>query len=163
MMNSGTVSRDSGGSYRQLFQRSSSPTQLKKNASERSQPGILIFSCGKKLLYMNRRAMELAGHPDPTEIGPGTDIPLVSIQEFRLMIQQTLDQRKEAGNWEPFESEGTVFDVARKLLISGFGIANQESYDHSRIVIVLDEIGYQEKDRSRQAPASQANTLCAAP
>ena len=115
------------------------------------------------MLYINRRAMELAGHLDPTEIGPGTDIPLVSIQEFRLMIQQTLDQRKKAGIWEPFESEGTVFDVACKLLIRGFGIPNQDSYDHSRIVIVLDEVGSQRTDMSRQSPDGNSSILYAVP
>jgi hypothetical protein len=136
---------------------------LKENASERSQPGILIFSYGQKLLHMNRRAMELTGHLDPMETGPGTDIPLISIQEFRVMIQQTLDQRKEAGIWGSFESNGTVFDVARKLLMRGFGIANQDSYDHSRIVIVRDEIGHQSDNRSRQAPASYSNIICPVP
>lgn len=162
-MNSGTVSQDRQESYRQPFQRSSSLTQLKETASERSQPGILIFSYGQKLLHMNRRAMELTGHLDPMETGPGTDIPLVSIQEFQVMIQQTLDQRKEVGLGGSFESKGTVFDVARKLLIRGFGIANQDSYDHSRIVIVLDEIGGQREDRSRQAPDAYSSIRCSGP
>ena len=163
MMNSGTVSLDRRGSCQQPSQRSSSLSQVKKRPSERSRPGILIFSYVKQLLYMNRRAVELTGHLDQTEIGPGNDIPLVSIQEFRAMIQQTLDQRKKVGIWGSFESEGTVFDVARKLLIRGFGIANQDSYDHSRIVIVLDEVGSQRTDMSQQAPDGYSSIRYAVP
>ena len=163
MMNSGTVSWDRRGSYRQPSQRSSSLSQLKKRPSERSRPGILIFSYGQELLHMNRRAMELTGHLDPTKIGPGNDIPLVSIQEFRVIIQKSLDQRKEAGIWGSFESEGTVFDVARNLMIRGFGIADQDSYDQSRIVIVLDEVGSQRTDMSWQAPDGYSGILYSAP
>ena len=163
MMNSGTVSLDRRGSCQQPSQRSSSLSQVKKRPSERSRPGILIFSYVKQLLYMNRRAVELMGHLDQTEIGPGNDIPLVSIQEFRVMIQQTLDQRKKVGIWGSFESKGTVFDVARKLLIRGFGIANQDSYDHSRVVIVLDEVGSQKTDMSQQTPDGYSSIRYAVP
>ena len=99
MMNSGTVIQDRRGSYRQPSQRSCPPSQIKKRPSEHSRPGILIFSYDTHLLYMNPRAIELTGHLDPTDIGPANDISLVSIQEFRVMIQQTLDQRKKAGIW----------------------------------------------------------------
>lgn len=160
MMNSGIVRRHRQGSYRQFFQRASALTPLMTHASDDSPPGILVFSYGLKLLHMSRRAMELTGHFDQTDIGPGTYIPLESIQDFLGMIQQTLDQRKEADMWGSFESNGTIFDVAHKLLISGFGIANQDPYDHSRIVIVLDEIGSHNKDRPRQTPASPAITRC---
>ncbi|MEO5955527.1 MAG: hypothetical protein ABIR36_07545 [Nitrospiraceae bacterium] len=163
MMNSGTVSRDRRGSYGQPSQRSCPLLQMKKLPHERSQPGILIFSYEKHLLYMNRRAIELTGHLDPTEIGPGNDFPLESIQEFRVMIQQSLDQRKKSGMWGSFESEGTVFDVACKFLIRGFGIPNQDSYDHSRIVIVLDEVGSQRTDTSRQSPDGHSSILYAVP
>ncbi len=161
-MNSGTVSRDCRRSYQQPSQRLSSLSQMKR-PSERSRPGILIFSYGQHLLYMNRRAIELTGHLDPTDIGPGHDIPLVSMQEFRVMIQQTLDQRKTAGIWESFESEGTVFDVAHKLLIRGFGVPNQDSFDLSRIVIVLDEVGSQKTDMSRPVPDGYSSILYAVP
>ena len=163
MMNNGTVIQDRRGSYRQPSQRSCSLSQMKKRPSEHSRPGILIFSYGGHLLYMNRRAIELTGHVDPTEIGPGTDFPLESIQEFRVMIQQTLDQRNKSGIWGSFESEGTVFDVARKLLIRGFGIPYQDSYDDSRIVIVLDGVGNQKTDMSRQAPDGYSSICYAVP
>lgn len=162
-MNSGTVSRDCRRSSQQPSQRPCSLSHMKKRPSERSRPGILIFSYGQHLLYMNRGAIELTGHLDPTDIGPGHDIPLVSIQEFRVMIQQTLDQRKTAGIWESFESEGAVFDVAHKLLIRGFGVPNQDSFDLSRIVIVLDEVGSQKTDMSRLAPDGYSSILYAVP
>lgn len=162
-MNNGTVSRDRQVSYRQPFQRSSALTPLMAHVSEDSPPGILVFSYGRKLLHMSQRAKELTGHFDQTDIGPGTYIPLGSIQDFLVLIQQTLDQRKEAGTWGSFESNGTIFDVACKLLISGFGIANQDSYDHSRIVIVLDEIGHHKTYGSRHARTIHAVTLCSAP
>jgi hypothetical protein len=103
---------------------------------------------------MNRRAMELTGHLDQTEIGPPTDIPVASVQALRTAILTTLDQRKEANIWGSFEWEGVAFDVARNITIRGFGIADRDSHDYTRIVIVLDEIGLQGEDKSSRSRPS---------
>ena len=125
-MNNGTASRYPRGSYLRRVQRLSSPKPVERSASERSRPGILIFSHRQQLLHMNRRAMELTGHLDQTEIGPTNDIPVASVQALRTAILTTLDQRKEANIWGSFELEGAVFDVARNITIRGFGIADRE-------------------------------------
>jgi hypothetical protein len=154
MMNKGTASRYPHGSYLRHVQRLSSLKPVKRSASERSLPGILIFSHRQQLLHMNRRAMELTGHLDQTEIGPPTDIPVASVQALRTAILTTLDQRKEANIWGSFEWEGVAFDVARNITIRGFGIADRDSHDYTRIVIVLDEIGLQGEDKSSRSRPS---------
>ena len=154
MMKNGTASRYRQGSYLRRGQRLSSLKPVERSASERSLPGILIFSHRQQLLHMNRRAMELTGHLDQREIGLTNDIPVASVQELRTAILTTLVQRKEANIWGSFELEGAVFDVARNIMIRGFGIADRDSHDHSRIVIVLDEIGLQGEDKaSRSRPS----------
>ena len=154
MMNNGTASRYPRGSYLRRVQRLSSLKPVERSASERSRPSILIFSHRQQLLHMNRRAMELTGHLDQTEIGSTNDIPVASVQALRTAILTTLDQRKEGNIWESFELEGAVFDVARNITIRGFGIADRDSHDRSRIVIVLDEIGLQGEDKaSRSRPS----------
>jgi hypothetical protein len=152
-MDSGTAIRDGHESYVRRIQELSSPEPGAKSAVQRSTPGILIFSRRQQLLHTNRRALELMGHFDETEIGPATDIPLASVQELRIVIQKTLDQRKEANISESFELESATFDVGRKVLIRGFGIANRNSHDDSRIVFVLDSVGHQEDHKAQQAPA----------
>lgn len=163
MMNRRTVNRDGQESERRPLQRPTFSAQSREGASTPSQPGILIFSYGQKLLHISRRAMEFTGRLDPAEFGPDDEIPLAPVQKFRVMIQKTLDERTQAGLWGSFESDGTVFDVARKLMIRGFGIANQHSHDHSRIVIVLDEVNHQRAGRTRQAPDVSSNIRSSVP
>jgi len=116
---------------------------------EGAQPGILIFSQKLQLIHINTRAFELMGHLEQTEIGPDTPIPLTSVQELRLVLLKTLNQRKEADLWDPFELDGATYDVGRRLLIRGFGIADRKSFEDSRIVIVLEQAGL----RKEYAPA----------
>lgn len=162
MMNGGTVIRDDHES--QWHGEGPSPFRpAAKSVPIRSHPGILIFSRGRQLLHMNRRALELTSHLNETEVGPANHIPLASMHELRTVIQKTLDHRKEVNLWESFELESAVFDVARKILVRGFGIADRNSYDDSRIVIVLDDLGLrgEQKDPQPSAPVFHCKVRCA--
>lgn len=150
-MNDEVVVRDGPKSYLRLIaQRMYSSGPDATGALVRSQPGILIFSRKQQLLHVNRRTLELIGHLDQSEIGPVNDIPLASLQELRIVIQKTLDHRKEANIWEPFELSGVTFDAGRKILIRGFGIADRDSYDDSLIVILVENVGLRQKHKIQQ-------------
>jgi hypothetical protein len=90
---------------------------------------------------MNRRALELTGHLSQAEIGPVNDIPLVPVHELQILIQEALDYRKEANIWGLFELKRVIFDAGRRILVRGFGIADRNTHDDPRIVIVLEEVG----------------------
>ena len=127
----------------------------------RSRPGILIFSRRRQLLVMNRRALELTGQLNQTEIGqteigPVNDIRPASMHQLSAQIQKTLDHRREVDIWELFELKRTLFEAGRKIMVRGFGIADRNSSNDSRIVIVLEEVGPRQEpklSRGRRRPS----------
>ncbi|HWF60811.1 MAG TPA: hypothetical protein VN666_10960 [Nitrospira sp.] len=118
---------------------------IPQNDSEHYQPGILMFSCGQKLLQVNRRALELTGHLDQTEIGTVCEIHSAPVRELRDAIQAALDHRRAANIWEPFELKRVLFEARRRILVRGLGLADRSSHEDSRIVIVLEELGLQQE------------------
>ena len=116
------------------------------------RPGILIFSRRQKLLHVNRRALELTGHLDQAEREPVSEIHAASVHELRNAIQAALDHRRDANIWELFELKRVLFEARRKILVRGFGLADRDSHDDSRIVIVLEELGLR---RERSEPERQ--------
>jgi hypothetical protein len=105
------------------------------------RPWILIFSRREKLLYLNRRAFELTGHRNQTEIGAVCEIHSTPVSELRSAIQAGLDHRRNVDIWELFELKRVLVEVGHRILMRGFGLANRNSHDDSCIVIVLEELG----------------------
>lgn len=117
-----------------------------KSTPVRSRPGILVFSRGRQLLHMNSQVLGLTGCLNQTEIGSVHNIRSAPVRELSAQIQETLDHRRKANIWETFELKRVIFETERKILVRGFGVADRNSHDASRIVIVLEEID------CRQAP-----------
>jgi hypothetical protein len=138
MMNDGTVIRDGQESHMRCEQ-GLSPLSRARRVHLRARPSILVFSRGRQLLHMNSRALELTGHLNQAEIGLVHDIRSAPVRELSAQIQETLDHRSEANIWEIFELKRVIFETERKILVRGFGIADRNSYEDSRIVIVLEE------------------------
>lgn len=125
------------------------------NDAVRYRSGILIFSRGQRLLYANRRALELTGHLDQAESGTVSEIHSAPVCEFRNAIQAALDHRRAANIWEPFKLKRVLFEGRRKLLVRGFGLSDPSFHDNSHIVIVLEELGFRQE---RCDPESQVMT-----
>jgi hypothetical protein len=85
---------------------------------------------------VNRRALELTGQLDPSEIEPVHSGPVCKL---RNVIQAALDHRRNADIWELFEVKRVIFETERKILVRGFGLSDRKVLDYSRIVIVLEE------------------------
>ena len=153
MMNGETMIRDGDESHMWRGQGLSSLEPSVKNAFQRSAVGILIFSLRQELLHMNRRALKLIDHLGHSEIRPVNDIPSGPVHVLRALIRETLDRCKEANIWEPFELKSLAFESGRKILIRGFGLADRHSYDHSRIVIILEEVGRGQKQEAQESLA----------
>ncbi len=115
------------------------------NDRVRYRCGILIFSREQKLLHANHRALELAGHLDQADIGTVCEIHSAPVRELRNAIQAALDHRRSADIWEPFKLRRVLLEGRRKLHVRGIGLAHRSSPDHSRIVIVLEELALRQE------------------
>ena len=109
--------------------------------SQAARPGILIYSRRTQMLHCNRRALELTGQLNQGGLSSLNTAALGPVENLRILIEESLDHRKAANLWELFELKRVIFDAGRKILIRGFGLANQKSHNDSRIVIVLEEGG----------------------
>jgi len=163
MMNDGTVLRGGHESHVWREQELSYSEPSANGASARSRPGILIFSRGQQLLHMNSRALELTGHLLQTEIGPVHDIRSVPVRELSAQIQEMLDRWREASIWEIFELKRVIFEAERKILVRGFGLADRNSHDDSRIVIVLEEDGHRQGHKAQPTRSSLPKTFASSP
>jgi len=130
-----------------------SPAPSTRSASQSLSPGIPVFSQTRRLLHMNRRALELTGHLNQAEIGPVNDVRSAPVRELSAQIQEALDSRREANIWELFELKRFIFEAGRRILVRGFGLADRNSHDDSRIIIVLEEVSLRQEYKARQAPA----------
>jgi hypothetical protein len=163
MINKGTVIRDGHQSHVRREHGLSLSEPSAKGASARSRPGILIFSRGQQLLHINSRALELTGPLKQAEIGPVHDIRSAPVRELSAQIQETLDHRRETNIWEIFELKRVIFETERKILVRGFGLADRNSHDDSRIVIVLEEVGHRQEHKAQPTPVFSSKSLYAVP
>jgi len=153
MRNDGTVIRDGHASQVWRGQGLSSGEPSAERASVQSLPGILLFSHRGEVLHMSRRALDLIGHLNQVAFGPDHDRRAALVRELLAQIQETLAHRKAANIWDAFELKRVIFEAGCKILVQGFGLANQDSYNDSRIVIVLEEVGRRQEHKAQQASA----------
>jgi hypothetical protein len=165
MPTDGTMIRDGHESHVGRGPGLSSGEPSMESAPVRSQPGLLIFSHCGHLLHMNRRALNLIGDLNQKEIGPDHDVRSTLVRELLIQIQETLARRKAANIWDLFELKRVIFEVGRKVLIRGLGLATQDSYYNSHIVIVLEEIGRRQEHMAQQGSARTfaSESHCAVP
>ena len=119
----------------------------------------MVFSHRRHLGHMNRRALELTGHLDQGETGPATVTLRGRVSELRVQIEDILDYRRNADIWELFEMKRDMVEAGRKILLRGFGLADRNSKDNARIVIVLEEIGF--RQTAAQVRSSESRPLIA--
>ena len=105
-----------------------------------SRLGILVFSRRGQLLHINRRALRLSDHLKQAAIRSVDEICGEVVHQLRLNIEETLDHRRAAGIWEPFEVKRVIVEAGSTLQVRGFGLANRNSFENSHIVIVLEEV-----------------------
>lgn len=154
MMNNGIVQGDVSESAAPRVPGSSGIGPFVSGDGRETRPGILIYSHSRKLLHMNRRAMELTGHLDRTDAEPINKLRSASVHELRQNIQETLDHRRLANISELFELKRFLFEAGRTIQVRGFGLAGRYSDEDSRIVIVLEEIEHSQDLQRVQDPAT---------
>ena len=117
-----------------------SPKSMGGIPQKTTSPGILVFSRTKQLLHVNRRALELTGHIGQVERGAVNFVLSTSVSELRADVLEGLDSRAEEGIGEQFEVWRMVCERGQRMLLRGFGLPNPNSHDHSRIVLLLEEL-----------------------
>jgi len=153
MMNGGDWKRSHHEQHVRHGQRLSSPAPSTRSASQHSTPGILVFSHTGQLLHMNRRALDMAGYLNQAETGPVTMTLSRLVIELRVQIQDTLDSRRGTNVWELFELKRFLSEFGRKIVLRGFGLPNRNSIDHSRVIIILEEVSLEQERAASQARA----------
>ena len=143
-MNDGARKRDGNEAHEKLGHELSLSAPSTRSAFHRSSPGILVFAHRRHLGHMNRRALELTGNLDQAETGPAALTLPGQVSELRGQIQHILDYRRNADIWELFELKRDMIEAGRRILLRGFGLADRNSKDNARIVIVLEEIGFRQ-------------------
>ncbi len=116
-------------------------TQNGRLPREARSPGILVLASTMKILYVNRRAWELAGLAG--QVGPwdSSDQALPPVlAEVCAIVRTALEARAESGQPDQFEYKRVIGEFGRRVQIHGFGLPNRLSFLQSRIVIVLDEL-----------------------
>ena len=144
-MNGESVARDGHRSHVQCGQEVPLSEPSVTGAAVRSRPGILIFSRRQQLLHVNRRAWELIGHLDQTEIGPISDMRLALVRELCAQIQEALALRKNGHIRERVEIKRYISDSARTITLRGFGLPDRNGLEDSRSVILVEESGLQQE------------------
>ncbi len=155
MMNNGSVLGDVSESTAPRVPGMSGIGPFVSGDGRGTRPGILIYSHSRKLLHMNRRAMELTGHLDRTDAEPINKLRSASVHELRQNIQETLDHRRLSNISELFELKRFLFEAGRTIQVRGFGLAGRYSDEDSRIVIVLEEIEPSQELQRVQASATE--------
>lgn len=118
-----------------------------------TNPGILVFSRTMELLHVNRRAMELTDQSEKGATAATRCVPSRPVLEVCAEVQQALNPYVEAGTWVPVEVRKIISSPERWILVRGFGLLDRNAIDHSRIVIVLDEVVFGEKHRNQPSQA----------
>jgi DNA-binding CsgD family transcriptional regulator len=108
-------------------------------ADKRAGPGILILSTSGHLLYKDRRAWELCAELDQSAEKAKT-LP-VPIQDLCSQINNALQVRTDAKDWEQFRVKQVFETGGRQLLFSGLGLPDRHGLQQSRILITVEEIG----------------------
>ena len=120
----------------------------KCNWSQRSNPGILVFSHKLQLLHMNQRALDLTGQ---AKNGPGTMILSRAVTEFRTHIQALLGRFKEAHATEFFDVKRVVVESGQTISLRGIGVPDRNSGNRPRIVMVLEDISQPDASTAPEA------------
>lgn len=116
-------------------------------------PGILVFSPTMELLHVNRRAMELTCHTEKGTMSPVRSAHSREVIEVCAEVQEAFNTYVKTGIWAPLEARQIVSYPERWILVRGFGLLDHNAIQHSRIVIVLDEVSFGEKQTNQPLEA----------
>ena len=112
-----------------------------------ARPGILVFSRGLHLLYVNRRALELLGLRSETETTEPLHVDLgTPVIDLCTALFEALEDRLTTGRRGMFDLQKTVGDPGHRMQLRGVGLPNPEASDRSRIIVLVEDVGLVQGD-----------------
>jgi hypothetical protein len=118
-------------------------------APQHSGFGILVLSRTMQVLHVNRRALELMG-----QIGRVGNKPIrVVLSPPVIELHATVEALLVAKVSQPFEVTRLIQEPGGTLRLRGFGLPDRHASEHSRIVIVLEEMRRRQTGRTEPAQA----------
>jgi DNA-binding CsgD family transcriptional regulator len=103
-------------------------------------PGVLAFTLSLELLYMNQEAQELSLYLNRSRGGPSANGVLpAEVNKLCEDILRRLQAHADAKDWEQVHVRQNAGDLARPVVLQGFGIPDASGHDHSLIIILMEE------------------------
>ena len=114
---------------------------------QRLSPGIMVLAPPLQLLHINASGWDLIRMISESEFATqghrkqakGLFPP--SLQQLCAEIFQHLRDRPYPKDWERFEVKKIMGPSARRILVRGLGVPDQNGRHNTRIVLLLEEIG----------------------
>lgn len=105
-------------------------------------PGIILFSTGMELLYMNRAAWEMSAQIDRALNGQATDgMTMRGVVRLSHEILKVLQAKGDPTDWARIHFRGLIGAPEYPVLLRGHGIPDPEGIERSRILICMDAVG----------------------
>ena len=138
----------------------SSSTDHPLNANlihQRGSLGILVLAPPIRLLQMNQRAWHLIRQIDHSDWGNGNGnsktakglLPPVLLQ-ICVETFKHLQGRTVTKDWEQFEVRQIIGGPNHPMLVRGFGVPDSRGSQHSRIIVILEEVGRRKEESKKE-------------
>jgi DNA-binding CsgD family transcriptional regulator len=123
-------------------------------AEQRSGPGLLVMTSALHPIHMNRQAADLCRELAQEASGksPSGGLP-PAVQDLGNDIRGMLQVRTETKDWEQLQVRRLIGDTRRAILLRGFGLPDHAGLDHSRIIIIMEEVGRRQETSTEEAKA----------
>ena len=123
---------------------------------QRVSPGIIILALPVRVLHINQRAELLLVRVNAAEQGNGRSKPArgllpTSLHQVCAEVLQHLKERSHPKDWERFEVKHVIGLPRHQILVRGIGVPETSRQEHSRIVLLLEEIGCRKEEFNHDA------------
>ena len=121
-------------------------------ADKRAGPGILMLSACMQMLYRDRRSSELCSHINRYHNGTVANGVLPpAVADFCAEIRKALQEPTAAREGEHFRIKRVIGDPACPVFLYGLGVRDRNGIQHSRILVIMEEIGRRENNITQRA------------
>ncbi|HEY3198565.1 MAG TPA: helix-turn-helix transcriptional regulator [Nitrospirales bacterium] len=111
-------------------------------ADKRAGPGLLMLTASMQTLYRDRRFSELCSLLNRYYNGRAARGVLPpAVADVCAEIRQALEKRAAAPGWEDIRIKRMIGDPASPVFLYGLGVPDLNGFEHSRILLILEEVG----------------------
>jgi DNA-binding CsgD family transcriptional regulator len=126
--------------------------QAERVVGQRAGPGVLVLSPTMQLVHMNQQAWELVGRigrQENSNLANGM-LPAALVQVC-AEIQSIFQKRTDNEDMEQLEVKRLAGNQDRPVLLRAFGLPDYNGNPQALILILLEEVGRQNRALTRQA------------